>query len=115
MRVDKNIRIHLEKIMAIDGFCEMDREDSKAVFLFMTGTLRQEIQAGQQVAILDTEANKLCETYIAGITVGSDQYSKVHRFASKGEQVQMIVGTNFKQCPELKTKAKYLCAIVYDD
>lgn len=106
---------HLEKIMSIDGFCEMDREKSKDVFLFMMGTLLQEITAGQQVAILSPDAKKLCETYIAGITVASDQYSKVHRQAPKGETVQMIVGTNYKECPELETQAKYLCAVVYDD
>lgn len=111
----ETVRIHLEKIMTIDGFCEMDREDSDAVFLFLMGTLRQSITAGQQVAVLDTEANKLCETYIAGITIASDQYSRVHRFVDKGEHVQMILGTNYKQCPELETKAKYLCAIVYDN
>ena len=112
---NKNFHTHLEKIMTIDGFCEMDRENSDDVFLFMMGTLRQPITAGQQVAILDVEANKLCNTYIAGITVRSDNYSKVHRNADKGEEVQMIVGTNYKKCPEREKKAKYLCAIIYDD
>ena len=115
MDYDNNVKMHLEKIMTIEGFCEMDREDSKSVFLFMTGKLRQELIAGQQVAILDTEANKICDTYVAGITVESDNYSKVHKNAAKGETVQMIVGTNYKEHPELETKAKYLCAIVYDD
>jgi hypothetical protein len=106
---------HLEKIMSIDGFCEMERDNSEHVFLFLMGTLKQPITAGQQVAILDVNADKLCDTYIAGITVASDEYSKVHRSADKGEQVQMIVGTNYKQCPALETRAKYLCAIIYDD
>lgn len=111
----KNIHMHLEKIMTIDGFCEMDRENSDDVFLFMIGTLKQTIMVGQQVAILDVAANKLCNTYIAGITISSDNFSKVHKSAEKGEEVQMIVGTNYKSCPELEKNAKYLCAIIYDD
>ncbi|MCR4716982.1 MAG: hypothetical protein K5656_07350 [Lachnospiraceae bacterium] len=111
---EDNLKTHLEKIMTIDGFCEMPHS-SKQVFLFMAGTLKQEIVAGQQVAILDPDAKKLCDTYIAGITIGSDKYSKTHKSASKGEEVQMIVGTNFTACPALKTKAKYLCATIFDD
>ena len=114
MEFNDNTRSHLEKIMSIDGFCEMPHS-SKQVFLFMTGTLKQEIVQGQQVAILDPDAKKLCDTYVAGITIGSDNYSKTHKSAKKGEEVQMIVGTNFASCPELKTKAKYLCATIYED
>ncbi|MBQ4232970.1 MAG: hypothetical protein II699_06780 [Lachnospiraceae bacterium] len=114
MDFEGNVKTHLEKIMSIDGFCEMPHS-SKQVFLFMMGTLKQEIVQGQQVAILDPDAKKLCDTYIAGITIGSDDYSKTHKSAPKGEEVQLIVGTNFNACPELKTRAKYLCATIFED
>lgn len=110
-----NIHKHLEKIMSIEGFCEMPRENGEDVFFFMVGTLRQPIVAGQHVAILDPKANKLCDTYIAGITIEADGYSKVHKNAQKGDVVQMIAGTNYKKCPALEKNAKYLCAVVYDD
>ena len=93
----------------------MPREDGNKVFLFMMGTLLQPIMAGQQVTIADPDGKPFCDTYIAGITKGSDGYSKVHRNVEKGEEVQLIVGTNYQECPELETKAKYLCAIVYDE
>ncbi len=114
MDFEGNAKTHLEKIMSIDGFCEMPHS-SKQVFLFMMGTLKQEIVKGQQVAILDTDAKKLCDTYIAGITIGSDNYTKTHNSAAKGEEVQIIVGTNFKACPALEKNARYLCATIFDD
>lgn len=109
------MKTHIEKIMTIQGFCEMPREDSGKVFLFMMGKLLQSIVAGQQVTIADVDGKPFCDTYIAGITKGSDGYSKVHREVEKGEEVQLIVGSNYQECPELATKAKYLCAIVYDE
>lgn len=109
------MKTHIEKIMTIQGFCEMPREDSGKVFLFMMGKLLQSIVAGQQVTIVDVDGKPFCDTYIAGITKGSDGYSKVHRDVEKGEEVQLIVGSNYQECPELATKAKYLCAIVYDE
>lgn len=118
MKVDINSDVpssHLEKIMTIEGFCEMERTKEHQKYLFMIGRLRQPIVAGQHVCIADPGGHPICDTYISGITVGSDNYQKVHRQASAGEEVQMIVGTNYSQHPELKTSAKYLCSVIYDD